>query len=185
MAQNDNEQPKLRGPPPGATAPPDHVKKPQIYEIFPSPKTEGQADGAVAEGQKSSSQPTITDGLQSIKPNDFLSVHKIPCARQGLMTGIGAGAAVGMGRYIVGGRIPKAANWAFGAFFLGSIVQWEYCRAQRANERVAMARIVEVIDKKQAEKKSQAEEAARLKREAEEKAKQEAAATKKSWFKFW
>lgn len=46
-----------------------------------------------------------------------------------------------------------------------------------------MARIVEVMDKKQAEKKTQAEEAARLKLEAE-KARQDAA-TKKSWYKFW
>ncbi|KAI1371244.1 hypothetical protein F4677DRAFT_436337 [Hypoxylon crocopeplum] len=183
MAQDDNEPPRVRGPPPGATAPPDHVKKPQIYEIFPGSKFDGQADGK-AEGQKSPSQPSIKDGFQSIKSDDFLSVHKIPCARQGLMTGIGAGAAVGMGRYFIGGQVPKAANWAFGAFFLGSIIQWEYCRAQRANERAAVARIVEVIDRKQAEKKTQAEEAARLKQEAKEKAKQEVS-SKKSWYQFW
>lgn len=78
-------------------------------------------------------------------------------------------------------RIPKAANWAFGSFLLGSIIQFEVCQAQRYQERAAMARVVEVIDRKQAEKKAQAEEAARLKREAQEKA----AAAKKSWYKFW
>ncbi|KAI1103004.1 hypothetical protein F4804DRAFT_246295 [Jackrogersella minutella] len=183
MAQDDNEPPRVRGPPPGATAPPDHVKKPQIYEIFPGSKPEGQASGG-AEGQRSP-QPTITDAVHSIKSDDFINVHKIPCARQGLMTGIGAGAAVGMGRYVVGGQLPKAANWAFGAFFIGSIIQWEYCRAQRLQERANVARVVEVIDRKKAEKQAQATEAAKLKREAdEEKARQEAA-LKKSWLRFW
>ncbi|KAI0116134.1 cytochrome oxidase biogenesis protein, Cox20 subunit [Hypoxylon sp. NC0597] len=183
MAQDNNEPPRVRGPPPGVTTVPEHVKTPQIYEIFPGPNPQDQA-GAATEGQKSSSQPTITEGLRSIKRDDFFNVHQIPCARQGFMTGIGAGAAVGMGRYFVGARVPTAANWAFGAFFIGSIIQWEYCRAKRANEKAAMARAVEVMDRKQAEKKAQAAEAARLKREAEEKARQEAA-TKKSWYKFW
>ncbi|KAI4864086.1 hypothetical protein F4820DRAFT_449397 [Hypoxylon rubiginosum] len=184
MVQDDNEPPRVRGPPPGATEPPEHVKKPQIYEIFPGSKPEDQAMKST-EGQKSPSQPSITEGIQSIKPDDFLNVHQIPCARQSLLTGIGAGAAVGMGRFVAGGRIPKATNWAFWSFFIGSIAQWEYCRAQRANERAAVARIVQVMDKKQADKKTQVEEVARLKKEqAEEKIKQEAAA-KKSWYKFW
>ncbi|KAI1409271.1 hypothetical protein F5Y13DRAFT_94438 [Hypoxylon sp. FL1857] len=182
MMQDDSEPPRVRDPPPGATAPPDHVENSQIYETFPGSKSQGQA--GPAEGQKSPSIPTITEGLRSIKRDDFLSVHQIPCARQGLMTGIGAGAVVGMGRYLTGARIPKAANWAFGAFFLGSITQWEYCRAKRASEKAAIARVVEVMDRKQAEKKAQAAEEERLQREAEEKARQEAA-TKKSWYKFW
>ncbi|KAI8963445.1 hypothetical protein F5Y11DRAFT_346428 [Daldinia sp. FL1419] len=182
MAQDNNEPPRVRGPPPGATAPPDHVKKPQIYEIFPSSKPESHV-GESTEGGKNPPQPTIKEAFQTIKSDDFLNVHKIPCARQGLMTGIGSGAAIGMGRFFIGGTIPKATNWAFGAFFLGSIIQWEYCRIQRANERIAVARIVEVMDKKQAEKKAQAEEAARLRQEAE-KARQEAT-IKKSWYKLW
>lgn len=97
------------------------------------------------------------------------------------MTGIGTGAVIGTGRYFVGARASKAANWAFGAFILGSIVQWEYCQVQRRKERAAMARAVEIIDRKQAEKKARAAEAARLKREAEEKAQQ----AQKSWYKFW
>ncbi|KAI1398953.1 hypothetical protein F4819DRAFT_436959 [Hypoxylon fuscum] len=183
MAQDSNEPPRVRGPPPGATEPPEHVKKPQIYEIFPGAKPEGTVDGAVA-GQKNTPQPSITEGFQSIKPDDIFKVHQIPCARQGLMTGIGAGAAMGMGRYFIGARIPKAANWAFGSFFLGSIIQWEYCRAQRNKERAAVARMVEIIDRKQAEKKAEAE-AARFRKEAEEKARQEAALTKKSWSTFF
>ncbi|KAI0813708.1 hypothetical protein GGR55DRAFT_676642 [Xylaria sp. FL0064] len=190
MAQDDDTPPRLRGPPPDATEPPDHVKKPQIYEVFhgstatPERNNLHGASPAGAEGQPTKQpRPTIKDGFQSIKSDDFLKLHHIPCAREGLMTGIGAGAVIGTGRYFIGGRASKAANWAFGAFLLGSIVQWEYCQAQRRKERAAMARVVEVIDRKQAEKKAQAAEAARLKREAEqEKAQQQA---QKSWYKFW
>ncbi|KAI0516943.1 hypothetical protein F5B22DRAFT_646288 [Xylaria bambusicola] len=189
MAQDDNTPPNLRGPPPGATEPPDHVKKPQIYEVFHPSTSLDRSDiasaspaGTSTEGQPNRQpRPTFKDGIESIKSDDFLKVHHIPCAREGLMTGIGAGAVLGMGRYFTGARAPKAANWAFGAFLLGSIVQWEYCQAQRRKERAAMARVVEVIDRKQAEKKAQAAEAARLKQEAEEKAQQ----AQKSWYKFW
>jgi cytochrome c oxidase assembly protein subunit 20 len=78
--------------------------------------------------------------------------------------------------------VPKAANWAAGSFVLGSVIQWEVCRYQREQERVAMARVVEVIGRKEAEKKQKAEEAARRKAEAQEKARE---AAKKSWYKFW
>jgi cytochrome c oxidase assembly protein subunit 20 len=44
-----------------------------------------------------------------------------------------------------------------------------------------MARAVEIIDRKQAEKKAQAAEAARLRQEAAEKAQQ----AQKSWYRFW
>jgi cytochrome c oxidase assembly protein subunit 20 len=64
----------------------------------------------------------------------------------------------------------------------GSIIQFEVCRYQRDEERKAMARVVEVMDRKQAEKAAKAEEVARLRAEAREKAKQ---AEQKSWYKFW
>ncbi|KAI1108160.1 hypothetical protein F5Y14DRAFT_108225 [Nemania sp. NC0429] len=199
MAQDDNTPPpppRLRGPPPGATEPPDHVKQPQIYEIFHSPTTTSSSSSssssppaAGVEGQaqpqpdNTLSRPTFKDGVQSIKSDDWTKIHHIPCAREGFMTGIGAGTVVGAGRYFVGAKVPKAANWACGAFVLGSVVQWEYCQAQRRKERAAMARVVEVIDRKQAEKKAEAAEAARLRREAaeEEKARQ----ARRSWYKLW
>lgn len=109
-----SQPPRVRGPPPGAAAePPEHVKKPQVYEIFNSSSDrEGQdglptsqpGDGGSGENQQApAARPTLKDGIQSIKPDDFFSVHKIPCARQGLLTGIGAGAVVGAGRFTFGG----------------------------------------------------------------------------------
>ncbi|KAJ1325888.1 cytochrome c oxidase assembly protein subunit 20 [Microdochium nivale] len=216
MAPTDDDPssspPQLRGPPPGATAPPDHVVngKPQIYEIFNAGRSEERrfpsgpaamttAAGATASssaappGSSPSSQgvtkqqqhaPSFTEGVQSIKSDDFFRIHKIPCARSGFMTGIAAGAVVGMGRFVFGARIGRATNWAFGSFMLGSIVQWEVCQYQVRQEKVGMARVIEVMDRKQAEKKAQAQEAvARRRREAEEKAKEEEA--RKRWYKFW
>ncbi|KAH7029128.1 uncharacterized protein B0I36DRAFT_128643 [Microdochium trichocladiopsis] len=215
MAPSDDDvPPRLRGPPPGATAPPEHITngKPQIYEIFNAGRSEERRfpSGAITTnssdhvGSNSSSgrppdqttattgkpqqqqnqRPTFTEGVQSIKSEDFLKIHKMPCARSGLMTGIAAGAVVGMGRFVFGARIGKATNWAFGSFLLGSIVQWEVCQYHVRQEKAGMARVIEVMDRKQAEKKAQAQEAAaRRRREAEEKAKEEEA--KKRWYKFW
>ncbi|KAI1499127.1 hypothetical protein F5X99DRAFT_411449 [Biscogniauxia marginata] len=195
MARDDREPSaaKLRGPPPGATAPPDHVPKPQVYEVFHSPKPDEQqqqqnkndggesSSGEEGVAQKNPPMPSLSEALNTIKSEDFFTVHKMPCAREGFLTGIGAGAVIGAGRFVLGARIPKAANWAFGSFLLGSIIQWEYCQAQRFKERTAMARVVEVIDRKQAEKKEKVAEALRLKEEADEKARQ----AKKSWYRFW
>ena len=64
---------------------------------------------------------------------------------------------------------------------LSSLVGWEYCQAQRRKEKMAIARVVEVMDRKAAEKKQKIEEAARRKKEAEEKAKADA----RRWYKFW
>ncbi|KAI0886745.1 uncharacterized protein GGS22DRAFT_117194 [Annulohypoxylon maeteangense] len=179
MAQDDNEPPTMRGSPPEPT---ETTQQAQTYETFPHPERHSGAK-AGAEGaaeEKPTSKPSVQDAFQSIKSDDFFSLHKIPCARQGLMTGIGAGAVVGAGRYITGGRIPKAANWAFGTFFISSIIQWEYCRAQRAKEYASVARMVEIMSQKASERAAKEAEAARLKQEKE---RQELA--KKSWYKLW
>ena len=38
---------------------------------------------------------TIGDAVKSIKLEDFKTIHQKPCARDGLLTGIGSGFAVG------------------------------------------------------------------------------------------
>lgn len=78
-------------------------------------------------------------------------------------------------------KLFQALNWGVGGFVLSSLVGWEYCQAQRRKEKMAIARVVEVMDRKAAEKKQKAEEAARRQKEAEEKAKADA----QRWYKFW
>lgn len=46
---------------------------------------------------------TLGEAVSTIKPEDFTKVHEAPCTREGLLTGIGSGAAAGFLRYIVGG----------------------------------------------------------------------------------
>ncbi len=46
---------------------------------------------------------SIIDAAKTIKRDDFLKVHQLPCHRQGYMTGIGAGVALGVTRFLFGG----------------------------------------------------------------------------------
>lgn len=43
---------------------------------------------------------TLSEAVKTIKPEDFLDVHKSACGRQGLMSGIVAGAVVGGLRFV-------------------------------------------------------------------------------------
>ena len=63
----------------------------------------------------------------------------------------------------------STCNWAVGSFVFGSVLMFEYCQRRRQLEMQGMKRAVEVIDRKQAEKKKKAEEA----RAARTKAKEE------------
>lgn len=48
-------------------------------------------------------EATVGDAVKSIRPSDFLEIHKKPCVREALMTGIGAGFGIGSVRGILGG----------------------------------------------------------------------------------
>jgi len=50
-------------------------------------------------------EPRLMDGLRSIKSSDFKEVHKKPCVRDALLTGIGGGFGIGGARAIWGGMI--------------------------------------------------------------------------------
>ncbi|KAK3306022.1 uncharacterized protein B0T15DRAFT_216302 [Chaetomium strumarium] len=132
-------------------------------------------------------KPTLADAAATIKPSDFLTFHQAPCARTGLLTGIGAGAAVGVLRWIQGKPIPKAANWAVGAGVLASLGQYEYCQFQRYQERAKVRRVVEVYAAQQARERKeraeqQEEEERRRRREREE---EEERRRRRAWWRFW
>jgi cytochrome c oxidase assembly protein subunit 20 len=79
--------------------------------------------------------------------------------------------------------IPKAANWAVGAFVFAALANYEFCQYKRMLERSHMKRAVEIIDRKKAEKEAEAkakrDERRRLK-EADKRPE-----VKKSSWKFW
>ncbi|EJT82484.1 hypothetical protein GGTG_02457 [Gaeumannomyces tritici R3-111a-1] len=128
---------------------------------------------------------TIGEAVGTIKPEDFLAVHNAPCSRQGLLTGIGGGAGVGALRFVLGAPIPKAANWAAGAFVAFAVGSYEYCQYSRRVEREKLKRAVEVFDRKAAELRKKAEDKKR--QDAEAAAAEEASrlASQKRWYKLW
>ncbi|KAF6235669.1 hypothetical protein HO173_006352 [Letharia columbiana] len=108
------------------------------------------------------------DALRSIQFSDFQEVHKKPCVRDALLTGIGGGFGIGGVRAVLGASVWTTCNSAVGSFVFGSFLMYEYCQRRRYLEMQGMKRAVEVIDRKQAEKQKKAEEARAARRKAKE-----------------
>ncbi|CAG8172639.1 unnamed protein product [Penicillium salamii] len=130
---------------------------------------------------------SYSEVIGSVSLAEMSNIHKRPCARESLMTGIGVGFGVGGLRGVLKGRygLWSAGNWAVGMFAITSLGAYEYCRYLRNKELSGMAEALDLMNqlkaKKQREKDTAAEEAAKL---AEEERK------KKSWsnptnYKFW
>ena len=75
---------------PGAPQDPNH----KTVNVWSKPITEQDATG---------SQPTISEAVSTIKPEDFANIGNTPCARNSLLTGIGAGFGLGGLRFVLGG----------------------------------------------------------------------------------
>ncbi|GAB7363318.1 hypothetical protein MBLNU230_g3599t1 [Neophaeotheca triangularis] len=118
--------------------------------------------------------PEVTIGnafAKGITWEDFKELPKRPCVRDALMTGIGAGFTVGGIRAIFGAGVKVACNWAVGSACFSSIGMHQYCMYKRQAEKEGMMRAVEILNKKEADKK--AREARREKAREERRAKQE------------
>lgn len=206
----DSSSPTLRGPPPGATEPPEHVKNAKVYEVFPAnanalPEGSGQNTAGRPEN------PNLTDAVKTVRIQDFAQVHMYPCVRESLLTGIGGGFGMGFFRAIWGGMylplqliarrfhpmrrifantvdllapIPKAANWAVGTFAFAALANYEFCQYKRMLEKSHMKRAVEIIDQKKAEKEAEAKAKRDERRRLKEEADKQAEAKKSNW-KFW
>ncbi|TVY43152.1 Cytochrome c oxidase protein 20, mitochondrial [Lachnellula occidentalis] len=179
----ESSSPPLRGPPPGATEPPEHVENAKTYEVFPASANslpEGSGQNTAGRPQN----PNLTDAVKTVRIQDFKQVYMYPCVRESLLTGIGGGFAMGFIRAICRAPIPKAANWAVGTFAFAALANYEFCNHKRMLEKSHMKRAVEIIDRKKAAKEAEAkakrEERRRLKEEADNKAE-----AKKSSWKFW
>ncbi|KAH8888487.1 hypothetical protein GQ53DRAFT_748894 [Thozetella sp. PMI_491] len=138
----------------------------------------------IGQQNKPQKPPTFKDGIDSIKRDDFMAVHKTPCAREGFLAGIGGGAAAGGLRYILGASIPRAANWAVGFGALFAIIRYEVCQSLRRAEHAKVKRVVTIQNEKQTQLRRQ-EEARRAEAAAKKAAEEEAAKAKKSWYRLW
>ncbi|GAA5864058.1 hypothetical protein JCM8547_005121 [Rhodosporidiobolus lusitaniae] len=118
---------------------------------------------------------TILDAARTISPlQDLQKLPQIPCSRNALLFGIVAGASVGGLRFVFSrtarrgalygdsrgpwGEVLTAANWAVGAWGVGSLGAWETCRARQTAEAAKMQALVADIKQKQAAKKARQEQ---------------------------
>ncbi|KOS18281.1 Cytochrome c oxidase protein 20 [Escovopsis weberi] len=154
----------------------------KVLHVWSKPIEQGdQIPGQNPDGSTPQARPNISDAVSQIKKEDFLNVANTPCARQGLLTGIAAGAGLGGLKFVVHGSVSRASNWAVGFFVLGSIASYEYCQYQRRAERIQMKRNIEVVSANRREQAKKLAEEQRAQRQAEEERKTK----EKSWYKFW
>ncbi|KAI9731420.1 MAG: hypothetical protein M1818_007810 [Claussenomyces sp. TS43310] len=176
-----------RGPPPGASAPPDHVKTPQIYEVFHAPSSAN--DLPEGSGQNTAGArpevPSLNEAIKTVRLGDFRQVYMYPCVRDSLLTGIGGAFAVGGIRGLMGTPVMKACNWAVGTFCFLGIGSYEFCLQKRKLEKANMKRAVEIIDRKKAEKEAQAQAKREERRRVKEEADRKLEESKRSSWKFW
>ncbi|KAF2717232.1 hypothetical protein K431DRAFT_288761 [Polychaeton citri CBS 116435] len=138
---------------------------------------------------------TLSSAVSSIKLEEFQSIHKKPCVRDSLMPGIGGGFALGGLRAIFGATIWSSCSWAVATFCGTSAVMYQYCQYRRQMEKDGMIRAMEILEKKDAERKAREAQKERV-REARRKAKEEELEGKykdargesgsgRSWWKIW
>jgi len=103
MAADTRESPSSKGARPATTAT-NQGKQSDAYVVpmalpnanaLPAGAGHNTAGGKVQEAG-------VVDALKSIKPNEFKEVHKKPCVRDALLTGIGGGFGIGSVRAIWG-----------------------------------------------------------------------------------
>ncbi|CAL3968977.1 hypothetical protein PZA11_004918 [Diplocarpon coronariae] len=177
------------GSPSGASEPPSHEQTPsKTYEVFNSPPSanalpEGSGQNTAGRHEQ---VPTLASVVKTIRLGDLKQVYMYPCVKDSLLFGIYGGFGVGGARAIWGTGVLKASHWAVGTFVFGSLARYEFCLYQRKLEIQQMKRVVEIIDRKKAEKeaadKAMRDERRKLKEEADKKA-EEAANAK--WWKLW
>ncbi|EEH49018.1 uncharacterized protein PADG_05097 [Paracoccidioides brasiliensis Pb18] len=161
----------------------------KLWEEFGNPKEPiNLIPGAYNSGGKPK-DVSFTDTFKSLSLDNILSFYKVPCARDSLLVGIGAGFGAGSLKAVYGGfrAIWPACNWAVGTFAIASIGMFEFCQRRRVQERNGMKEAVELMRELKIKKQQERE---RAKAETEAVAAAEEARRRKSWtnwlnYKFW
>ncbi|GAA5945674.1 hypothetical protein JCM3775_000006 [Rhodotorula graminis] len=140
----------------------------------PTSPLDGTADPAHAASPDDANpqhKPSVLDAAKTIRPlEDLQRLPNMPCARYSLLFGIVAGVSVGCLRFVfsrtarrgtlMGGggdagrwaEVGAAANWAVGAWGVGSLGAWETCRARQTAEAARMNALVSEIKARRAAK---------------------------------
>ncbi|GAA5908539.1 hypothetical protein JCM8208_002658 [Rhodotorula glutinis] len=152
----------------------------------PASSPDGTADPAhlaSPDGVNPQHKPSVLDAAKTIRPlEDLQRLPNMPCARYSLLFGIVAGVSVGSLRFVfsrtarrgtlMGGgggsgrwaEVGAAANWAVGAWGVGSLGAWETCRARQTAEAARMNALVSEIKARRAAKGPKPATAADLER---------------------
>lgn len=132
---------------------------------------------------------SIPQDISNVRFEELRNVHRIPCAREGLLYGIGAGFGVGGMRAILGGTVWNSCNFAVGAFTVIAGGSFAWCQRGLAREKQEMRKVVELMKARQFEqaRKEKEEEAAKA-REMQKAAEEER--LRRSWtrwdnYRFW
>ncbi|KAK1066372.1 hypothetical protein LTR74_007259 [Friedmanniomyces endolithicus] len=121
--------------------------------------TEHTAGGKVPE-------VSLGNAFQSgLKWSDFTDLPKRPCVRDALLTGIGGGFALGGFRVIFGAAVWNACSWAVGSFCFSSASMYQYCLYKRQAEKEGMMRVVDIMNKKDIERKAREQRKEKVKEE--------------------
>ncbi|KAJ5693014.1 hypothetical protein N7462_002437 [Penicillium macrosclerotiorum] len=161
----------------------------KLWDAFGNPEepVNALANATYKPRGKNPNDISYSDVVGTVSISEISSFYKAPCARESLMTGIGAGFGIGGTRAIFGGTraLWSAGNWAVGIFAITSLGAYEFCRRRRIQELHGMKEAVELM-KELKEKKLRDKEKAAV--EAAQRAEEER--RKKSWtnlsnYKFW
>lgn len=161
----------------------------KLWDAFGNPEEplNALANASYKPPGKRAQDVPYSEVIGSFSASDLSTFHKAPCARESLLTGIGAGFGIGGIRGVFGGMrsLWSAGNWAVGIFAITSLASYEICRRRRIEELHGMQQAVglmkQVKEKKQQDKEKAAAEAAQ--RAEEEKRKN--SWTNPSNYKFW
>ncbi|KAJ5390125.1 uncharacterized protein N7496_001193 [Penicillium cataractarum] len=161
----------------------------KLWDAFGNPEepVNALANASYKPRGKDPKDVSYSDVVGTVSMSEISSFYKAPCARESLLTGIGAGFGIGGVRAVFGGMrsLWSAGNWAVGVFAVTSLGAYEFCRRRRIQELHGMKEAVELMkelkEKKQRDKERAAAEAARRAEEERQK---------KSWtnlsnYKFW
>ncbi|KAJ2226261.1 hypothetical protein IWW45_007537 [Coemansia sp. RSA 485] len=99
-------------------------------------------------GDEQKPHKTISDVAKAHRWDDLTNVlHEEPCAREGLLYGIGTGLGVGLLRFIRTGRGINAGNWAVGTFAAVAVAAKHLCHYQQMHQRAKTRTLLEMQSK--------------------------------------
>ncbi|KAL7425096.1 hypothetical protein Q5752_000784 [Cryptotrichosporon argae] len=115
---------------------------------MPAGNSSVEASAALPQG---SDEPLTGDRVKDLQAAvsridiaaDLSNLGKMPCARQALLYGIGAGAGLGSVRFLGSRNVRAGANWAVAAFTVVASGTHFVCQNARAKELAQMRMIQE------------------------------------------